>query len=344
MSSVSYPSFSESISKPLTSPRKQMRHPPHGLRSLIKDAKPIRALRRLCQRRHRTCLECLPVSILEDIFRLVCVDGGQMAYRLALVSSNINAISRAARFHSVSLTVGKPWRLHAFMEALVRERSAAQAAGSTIPYVRHLRISIASLREAYITNLFERESLSKYPEPPKYDLTDLCNRNIGCEESEFRPSQKHLRLCVEEERRIKYLRRLLRTVAPKVETLCLFGTRSCYAWQSLYDDYSRFRGYGLHVKCFPRLRELYFSGDEPRLVRRNGKDDALTGLPVELSQSMFPVLKRLDIAVHATNTLDVRRWVVAAPALEDVRITLGLWNGAKAEPKFINPLIWVLST
>ena len=112
-------------------------------RSLIQRAT-RKSLCVLHLRRHRTCLQCLPTEILEEIFKLVCLDGGRMARRLALVSSNINVLSRAARFQTISLTAGSAWQIRAFIESLMSERRAARTAGSTIPIVRHLRLSLVS--------------------------------------------------------------------------------------------------------------------------------------------------------------------------------------------------------
>ena len=306
-------------------------------RSLIQRLR-TKSLRTLHPRRHRKCLQCLPTEILEDIFRLVCSDGREMAYRLALVSSNINALSRPARFDSITLTAGSAWQVHAFLESLANARNAAQSAGSTVPYVRHLRLSLVFFLEAHISDTFKEHPL----------LTAAFNhwetiraQNLGQAPNDR--AKKRWRKFIKglAQKYHALVERTLQTVAPRVETLCLFGHGSTHHREFYQFECGKYPPGPFCVNLFPRLRELYFAGDEPHLINSD-KSPALTTSPRPLWQSPFPVLKRLHIAAHATNRVNVRHWVVAAPALKDFRITLGLWDRVRKVPELFSSLIWVL--
>ena len=261
-----------------------------------------------------------------------------MACRLALVSSHINALSRAARYQTVTLVAGSPWQIRTFIESLTHERSAARAAGSTIPHVRHLRLSLVSFLEAHLS-LRGQSRLSncafKHWETLRAKILGKTPDNLAKEEwTKFNKNLARSYHTVVE--------RLLRIVAPRVETLCLFGHGSTHAEEFYQLECGKYPPGPFRVNPFPRLRELYFAGDEPHLINSN-KSQAFTADPLPVSQSPFPVLKRLHIAAHATNRVNVRHWAVAAPALEDIRITLGLWDRVQTIPELFSTLIWVLS-
>ena len=262
-----------------------------------------------------------------------------MACRLALVSSHINALSRAARYQTVTLVAGSAWQIRTFIESLTHERSAARAAGSTVPHVRHLRLSLVSFLEAHLSPCAQRHLSNSAFEHWK----TLRAKNLGQVPDD--PAAKENWRKFNEDLARSYhglVERLLRIVAPRVETLCLFGHGSTHHQEFYLLGCWKCPPGPLRVNRFPHLRELSFAGDEPRLIKSD-RTPALTVSPVSLSQSLFPVLERLHIAAHATNRVNVRHWVAAAPALKDLRVTLGLWDMVRTIPVLFFTLIWVLS-
>ena len=88
-------------------------------------------------------MQGLAVELLEEIYTLSCTDGGSTGCSLSLVSKRIRETSRAARFHSISLTSGTGQQFAKFLQSFDKERAAAATERGRIPTVRHLCISVA---------------------------------------------------------------------------------------------------------------------------------------------------------------------------------------------------------
>ena len=88
-------------------------------------------------------MQGLAVELLEEIWTLSCTDGGFTGCSLSLVSKHIRKTSRAARFHSISLTSGTGQQFAKFLQSFHKERAAAAKERSPTPTVRHLCISVA---------------------------------------------------------------------------------------------------------------------------------------------------------------------------------------------------------
>ena len=84
----------------------------------------------------------LPVELLSQIFIYACTDGGHTGCSLSLVSKHIRAVSRPARFHSVSLTRASAEQVTQFSSSLLAERALSKDTGAT-PRVRHLCLTAA---------------------------------------------------------------------------------------------------------------------------------------------------------------------------------------------------------
>ena len=108
-----------------------------GLRTA---AKPPPFLLACDQKHRRKPLGYLPFGLLHIIFLEACTDGGRTGCSLSLVSKDIRRLSRASRFHSVSLLTPSLWKLRLFQQAYDKARDAAirEDAPWTTPRVRHL--------------------------------------------------------------------------------------------------------------------------------------------------------------------------------------------------------------
>ena len=105
---------------------------------------------------------------------------------------------------------------------------------------------------------------------------------------------------------------LLDIAAPDLKTLCVFGHGlTSSALQSAYWPMRP----ALHTKVFPCLRELSLAGFVPAFEP--------VGLLWLSTSAVFPALVRLHISVRAQESVELRKWVVAAPELRDLRVTLG---------------------
>ena len=82
----------------------------------------------------------LPFELIHMIFLEACTDGGGTGCSLSLVSKDVYKVSRAARFHSVSLLTPSLWKLRRFLEEYNKARDAAirEAPHGTVPRIRHL--------------------------------------------------------------------------------------------------------------------------------------------------------------------------------------------------------------
>ena len=298
--------------------------------------------RRLDKHRPHTCLEDLPIELLEEIFKYACVDGGKTACALARVSSYINSASRPSRFHTVYLVAGSAWQVRRALQCLNDERKAAQAAGGTTPRVRHLCLSTVAIFDA---NYWPARGTTPLSDASKEHIQTLRqhSRTWATEEDpEGQKAWNAFRMKIATEHYVAVSRFLL-AVSLEVETLCLFGHGA---------DIPMYNGYKPRIspatfRCtengFPRLRELTFSGDAPVFLL---PDKTSIFSAKRDSSPIFPRLERLHIAGHGNSKLDLAKWVTAAPALKDARFTLDIdpkQNNAQKPPCFEDDLFWVLS-
>ena len=193
-----------------------------------------------------TTLHDLPVEILEEIFEQACTDGGKTACALSLVSVSINAASRAARFHSASLLSGLPAQIEAARHALLRAQEAASAAGSTLPRVRHLALSLAAFPKTWWAP-------SRLALALQARMQALKTRGSPSEEA-WRAFFLALATTYHDA-----VAKFLLEVAPDIKTILLFGPRSAIAQEPLGPVVSP--SPLLVTGGFPRLRDASHTGD-----------------------------------------------------------------------------------
>ncbi len=87
-------------------------------------------------------MTAFPVELLTQIFTYACTDGGYTGCSLSLISKHIRAVSRPARFHSVSLTRASAEQVAQFSSCLLAERARSIDMGA-MPRVRHLCLTAA---------------------------------------------------------------------------------------------------------------------------------------------------------------------------------------------------------
>ena len=296
--------------------------------------------RHLDFKRRRTTFEDLPNELLEVIFQHACTDGGKTACALAQVSFRINAVSRAARFHSVSLTIGSPANVRRAHASLLKEREAARAAGTPVPYVRHLCFSFIAIPDSRHMDV---------PRPHRspvsfiiYDDDCSCLRCAAAEH--YNKLYNHLwriggkKACDKHSRELAaeyyaVAEAFLTAVAPDIETLLLFGDYPRLSRGSLWRPLFRTARVTVGDGGFPRLRELSFAGDQVSFERRKTSGRAYPPL--------FPVLERLHVVAATETRFRLAEWVAEAPTLRDVRATLDLNVARAASPPFIHDLGWI---
>ena len=100
----------------------------------------------------------LPVELLEDIFKLACMDGGYTGCSLSLVSKSIRNTSRAGRFNCVMLRSSSAEQVAQFLNCFKAERARAVSAGGSLPTIRHL--FLASAKRQVNLRLYDRILLS----------------------------------------------------------------------------------------------------------------------------------------------------------------------------------------
>ena len=81
-------------------------------------------------------METLAPELLDNIFTLACIDGGMTGCSLSSVSKHVRVTSRAARFHSISLT-GSSLQIEQFLTCFLAERAVAAI---RTPTIRHLHL------------------------------------------------------------------------------------------------------------------------------------------------------------------------------------------------------------
>ena len=275
---------------------------------------PLRRIRRRLQTAFMTerdgidVLQRLPPEILEVICYYACTDGGRTACSLSLVSRYVNAVSRAARFHSVSLVTGSITKLRRLMVSLERARRVAQAERMPIPRLRHLCLNLVptcALRALSMPDVLgfdeatrDRVSKLQYSKPKRgffgWTRKGLDWRRIVAEQTaEYG----------------KLIQTFLRDIAAGLETLCLFGSGS-----SLCGIRSRIIIQPFECPCFPRLRELSFQGDEPVFLNAS-----------KTNEPLFPALSRLHVDTKSHEQQgDFGPWLANAPSLMQLRFRTSL--------------------
>ncbi|KAI0711064.1 hypothetical protein C8T65DRAFT_188289 [Cerioporus squamosus] len=139
-------------------------------------------------------MEVLAPELLDDIFALACTDGGFTGCSLSSVSKHIRAASRAARFHSISLT-GSPQQPTQFLSCFLAERAAAAI---RTPTIRHLHLVA-----------MQKEKPWRAPEEVQRESRQITNQTA---------------------RYIESVATLIRLVAQDLETLCLVHN---HGWMQL---------------------------------------------------------------------------------------------------------------
>ncbi|TFK93613.1 hypothetical protein K466DRAFT_658410 [Polyporus arcularius HHB13444] len=130
-------------------------------------------------------MEGLAPELLDNIFTSACTDGGFTGCSLSSVSKHFRATSRAARFHSVSLT-GSPQQPTQFLSCFLRERAVAAI---RTPTIRHLYLVV-----------MKKETPWRAPDEVQRELRQIA---------------------IQTARYIEDVASLFRLVAQDLETLCL---------------------------------------------------------------------------------------------------------------------------
>ena len=287
--------------------------------------------------RHRTTLQDLPTELLEEIFAYACTDGGKTAYMLAQVSHHINATSRAARFHSLSLISGSPTQVRRVHQALKREREAAQAAGSTTPRVRHLCLTLTPLPERTLGRFNCRPLFIPGAQEHQETLRKHMKSRLGKEAWNAHGRKLAIEYYTEVEG-------FLAAVASHVETLLILGERPFLRRSGFMSHPGpRIGGLTIGEDGFPRLRELSFAGDQISFGRvvpgQSFKSSSSAGTTLP---PLFPALERLNVTGFVQNRFKLVEWASQAPALRDVRITVNLYPPEPASPPLQRHLHWLL--
>ena len=255
-------------------------------------------------------LEHFPFELLHMIFLEACTDGGGTGCSLSLVSRDVYKVSRAARFHSVSLLTPSLWKLRRFLEEYNKARDAAmqEAPRGTMPCIRHLCL-LVDLPDFFHCDRLDVKPAqwdSQYPERRLYGrfrkhlLDNLRGRTKDL------PSKELTRIIDAMGRRYRdsAVVTLLEQVSGDLYSLCLYqfphlrGTR----------DKPQPPPLCIRVSSFPNLRELWLGGRDNHEYRA----------PLFLQGTSFPALKRLHMC--ATAGTDVLHWLSAAPRLDCLRI------------------------
>ncbi|KAM5534450.1 hypothetical protein V8D89_011917 [Ganoderma adspersum] len=242
------------------------------------------------------------------IFLEACTDGGGTGCSLSLVSRDVYRVSRAARFHSVSLLTPSLWKLRRFLEEYTKARDAAiqEAPRGTVPRIRHLCL-LVDLPDFFHCDRLDVQPAQWDPQYPerllyrrfrKHLLDNLWGRTQDL------PSKELTRIIDVMGRRYRdsAVVTLLEQVSGDLYSLCLYqfprlrGTR----------DQPKPPPLCIRVPSFPNLRELWLGG----------KDECCA--PLFLQGTSFPALKRLHMC--ATSDTDVLHWLSAAPLLDCLRI------------------------
>ncbi|OJT04881.1 hypothetical protein TRAPUB_4353 [Trametes pubescens] len=228
-------------------------------------------------------MHTLPLEILQQIFSLICTDGGYTGCSLSRTSKAIRAASWTARFHTVSL-IAYPSRLESF--TALYERACDPRLGTT-PRVAHLHLTIPS-NAALIArggvarvmiSMLPRMERSRTPSPLSSDVESGSDSENNVREDEH-DSHKPQRISYTPSY-IAAARALVRLVAPNLETLVLqfgFAAAERDAKPLSFID-----------RPFPRLREFTVLGlHRLREVLVHGED--LEGVPV-----LFPAVTHLHL-------------------------------------------------
>lgn len=232
----------------------------------------------------------LPTEVLEQIFLFACTDGGHTGCSLSLVSRHIRAVSRTARFHSISLLSRSGGALQHFLRCFEAARAVARHEGAPTPGIRHL--CVASTPGSLTPSGSDCSPPQAYCGPELQLLRQCLQEKDWRERSAGAVDVYHAAVDT-----------LLRMVAGDLETLCLFTGAD--------QEGIREEAQAPHIGCcsFPRLRELSISGDRPDYA-----------LPVGTGPH-YPAMTRLHIATNTTRNVDFRRWVSEAPRLSSLRVT-----------------------
>ena len=255
-------------------------------------------------------LEHFPFELLHMIFLEACTDGGGTGCSLSLVSRDVYKVSRAARFHSVSLLTPSLWKLRRFLEEYNKARDAAmqEAPRGTMPCIRHLCL-LVDLPDFFHCDRLDVKPAqwdSQYPERRLYGcfrkhlLDNLWGRTQDL------PSKELTRTIDVMGRRYRdsAVVTLLEQVAGDLYSLCLYQFPHLRGARDGPESSTPC----IRVSSFPNLCELWLGG----------KDNHECSAPLFLQGTSFPALKRLHMC--ATAGTDVLHWLSVAPRLDCLRI------------------------
>ncbi|KAI0365674.1 hypothetical protein BV20DRAFT_953959, partial [Pilatotrama ljubarskyi] len=244
----------------------------------------------------------LPVETLQHIFELACTDGGYTGCSLSLVSTQVRAVSNAARFHSVSL-IANPRRLKSFVS--LYQRTSDRVQGNK-PLLRHLHVAFPAIRrekrahsermDARSSSLPSAPSRGRpLPRPPA-PYSNPRVLFVSGAQTEFSPVDP-----TEWPGYLQAARTLFRLAGPDLNSLvvqCGFSV-----------------GGHLDLPClaqpFPLLREVAFLGiQNPRVLLA---DEAKVSV-------LFPAATHLYIVPHADD-LHLPFWSEHAPGITHLGVS-----------------------
>ncbi|KAI0350449.1 hypothetical protein OH77DRAFT_1524844 [Trametes cingulata] len=252
------------------------------------------------RRQRKLTLEDLPLELIHEIFLLACTDGGRTGCSLSLVSKAVHALSRAARFNTLSFTAGSLWQITRFLHFLEDAVDAAKREGTPRPRVRHLCVVMTLGGYSWCWDRLLSEFSRRV-----YEHNTTLREGLSAEELTI-----HNATLVR--RYHSALQRLFRAVSADLESLCLLRRVGAGCFSTLNDAPEAYR-----IVCdgFPKLRELYFADGQPAFMFTNqAKRDS--------KLAFFPALTEMSVVTSydEKNLLDVQSWACQAPNLTSLRI------------------------
>ncbi|EIW56223.1 uncharacterized protein TRAVEDRAFT_50705 [Trametes versicolor FP-101664 SS1] len=269
-------------------------------------------------------IETLPYSVLELIFLLACTDGGRTGRSLSLVSKTIHVTSRAARFHSVSLLIGNSDQLVRFMQALDTARADARAQDVSIPYVRHLCISLTPAFSIPNLKLIDEDFAAARLKRP-FSAQGYSAWEIEVWHEYHRTFQS---LCT--------------AIFHDLETLCLLRHT-----KYIYDMTSQKKIDAIPEiplpHGFPRLRKLTFAHNlRPPFVHAGDTSPDPMTEGRQGTTALYPALRRLHMSTSPRAEMDFEWWALNAPHLTWLRIHTSRWATSPSGIRFLPSLTLVL--
>ncbi|KAI0350451.1 hypothetical protein OH77DRAFT_1524846 [Trametes cingulata] len=268
------------------------------------------------RRQRKLALEDLPLELIHEIFLLACTDGGRTGCSLSLVSKAVRALSRAARFNTLSFTAGSLWQITRFLDVLEDTLDTAKREGTPRPRVRHLCVVTAvggyggsptgTKLSDFEEGVLEHHRMLKQVLPEE----DLEQKNA------LMVRQFH-----------GALQLLFCAVSADLESLCLLRRIGASFFSPLNDAPG-----ARWIVCdgFPQLRELYFCDARPVFVFA---DPAKRRLP------FCPSLIRMSVVTtRSSGPLDLQRWALQAPNLRELRIVHDTWADGTQRDNYLPAL------